>query len=67
MSLHANSVRNIKLLDSPGIVFDDDDVEGVLLRNCINVDTLADPIAAAHAVLSRCTPQDLMMLYALPR
>jgi hypothetical protein len=48
-------------------VFDDDDVEGVLLRNCVNVDTLADPVAAAHAVLSRCTPQDLMMIYALPR
>ena len=59
--------KHIKLLDSPGIVFDDDDVDGVLLRNCVNVDTLADPVQAVHAMLRRCDPQDLMMIYALPR
>ncbi len=60
------SPRHIKLLDSPGIVFDDDDVDGVLLRNCVSVDTLPDPAAAVQAMLKRCDPADLMMLYALP-
>ncbi len=59
--------RHIKLLDSPGIVFDDADVEGVLLRNCVNVDSLPDPATAVNAMLKRCDPQDLMMIYALPR
>ena len=59
--------RHIKLLDSPGIVFDDQDAEGVLLRNCVSVDTLPDPAAAVQAMLKRCDPADLMMLYALPR
>jgi len=59
--------KNIKLLDSPGIVFDDADVEGVLLRNCVNVDSLPDPPTAVAALLKRCDPQDLMMIYALPR
>jgi ribosome biogenesis GTPase A len=61
------SGRHIKLLDSPGIVFDDNDTEGVLLRNCINVDSLPDPVQAAEAMLRRCDPLDLMMVYALPR
>lgn len=59
--------KNIKLLDSPGIVFDDADVEGVLLRNCVNVDSLSDPPTAVAALLKRCDSQDLMMIYALPR
>jgi hypothetical protein len=61
------STRHIKLLDSPGIVFDDADTEAVLLRNCVNVDALADPIPAVQAMLRRCSPDDLMMIYALPR
>ncbi|EKU23133.1 nuclear GTP-binding protein, partial [Nannochloropsis gaditana CCMP526] len=58
--------KHIKLLDSPGIVFDDSDVEGVLLRNCVKVDSLPDPSAAVGALLQRCEAQDLMMIYALP-
>ena len=39
--------RGIRVLDSPGVVFDDDDQEAsnVLLRNVIKVEDIQDPIA----------------------
>ncbi len=47
--------RNIRLLDSPGIVFDDSesDENHVLLKNCVNIDTLEDPAPAVAAILRR--------------
>lgn len=45
--------RGIRILDSPGVVFDDDDFDegkaktktNVLLRNVVKVEDLEDPIA----------------------
>lgn len=48
-------------------MFDDDDTEAVLLRNCVNVDSLPDPVPAVEALLKRCSTEDLMMIYALPK
>lgn len=61
--------RNIRLLDSPGVVFDDDDQDSsasVLLRNCVDVDTIEDPIPVMQELLHRCTRESLMMTYAIP-
>ena len=58
----------IKLLDCPGVIFEEDSHDpGLLLRNCISVDQLEDPIPAAHAVFGRCRPAQLMHVYNLPR
>lgn len=61
--------RNVRLLDSPGVVFDDDhdaDDGAVLLRNCVDVDTVADPVPAVRCLVRRCTRESLMMTYAVP-
>ena len=59
--------KQIRLLDSPGIVFDDTDGAATALRNCVNPDTLEDPVGAIQAILARCPPETLMSVYALPR
>ena len=48
--------KKVKLLDSPGVIFQDDTIDntGLLLRNCISVDALEDPIPTAEAIIGRC-------------
>mmetsp|Transcript_13496 Transcript_13496/g.19901 ORF Transcript_13496/g.19901 Transcript_13496/m.19901 type:complete len:528 (+) Transcript_13496:115-1698(+) len=55
--------RNVRLLDSPGVVFDDN---SALLGNCINADSMDDPIPAVEALLKRCNPASLVMTYKIP-
>lgn len=55
--------RNVRLLDSPGVVFDD---RSALLGNCINADSMDDPIPAVEALLKRCNPASLVMTYKIP-
>eukprot|EP00613_Pedinella_sp_CCMP2098_P018898 CAMPEP_0171773136 /NCGR_PEP_ID=MMETSP0991-20121206/55114_1 /TAXON_ID=483369 /ORGANISM="non described non described, Strain CCMP2098" /LENGTH=542 /DNA_ID=CAMNT_0012378817 /DNA_START=20 /DNA_END=1648 /DNA_ORIENTATION=- len=59
--------KSIRILDSPGIVYDDRDGDATALRNCINPEELDDPVGAVHAMLQRCGPEQLMAIYALPR
>lgn len=42
--------RGIRVLDSPGVVFDDDEQESgnILLRNVLKVEDIADPIAVGE-------------------
>ncbi|CAM9271405.1 unnamed protein product [Chrysoparadoxa australica] len=57
----------VKLLDCPGIVFDDSDSSATLLKNCVDIESLPDPTAAVEAVMERCSPEQLMEVYAIPR
>lgn len=65
----------VRLLDCPGIIFDDsagsggldDGGAGLLLRNCVSVESMADPELAVSGILRRCEPAKLMSLYELPR
>jgi nuclear GTP-binding protein len=60
--------KNIKLLDCPGIVFsqtDDSSVEAVL-RNCVKVELLEDPVAPVEAIVQRCKKEQLVMMYNIP-
>lgn len=50
----------VKLLDCPGIVFDDSDAGATLLRNCVDAEAMTDPTPAVAAVLKRCAPEQLM-------
>jgi nuclear GTP-binding protein len=59
--IHIDS--KIKLLDCPGIVFDHTDSNALLLRNCINTESMNDPIAAVEVILSRCEPHQIQKLY----
>jgi nuclear GTP-binding protein len=61
--------RNLRLVDSPGVVFDDTaNVNGAecMLRNCVDADSVEDPIPAVEALLKRCTTESLMMTYSIP-
>ena len=55
--------RNVRLLDSPGVVFDDN---SALLGNCVDAESIDDPIPPVDALLKRCDPQSLMMTYNIP-
>lgn len=59
--------KNVKLLDSPGIVFASDNKDSdVILRNCVNIDNLPDPTEPVGIILERCNKQQLMEMYRLP-
>jgi len=55
--------RNVRLLDSPGVVFDD---RSALLGNCVDPESIDDPIPPVDALLKRCNPQSLIMTYNIP-
>ncbi|CAN0321654.1 unnamed protein product [Pylaiella littoralis] len=59
--------KTVKLLDCPGIVFDDSDAGATLLRNCVDAEAMTDPTPAVAAVLQRCAPEQLMQVYSIPR
>lgn len=63
--------KNIRLIDSPGVVFDDDVAgaklgAGAILRNGIDADSVDDPIPAIQELLGRCTMESIMMTYNVP-
>ncbi|KAK9762760.1 nuclear GTP-binding protein nug1 [Basidiobolus ranarum] len=59
--------KNIKLLDCPGIVFSKGDngesLSEVLLRNCIKVELLEDPVTPVEFIVEKCNSDQLMTLY----
>ncbi|KAJ1570120.1 Guanine nucleotide-binding protein-like 3 [Nowakowskiella sp. JEL0078] len=62
--------KNIKLLDCPGIVFStsikNKNDPDVLLRNCVKVEILEDPVVPVEYILSRCRIDQLMEIYEIP-
>ncbi|KAJ6609850.1 P-loop containing nucleoside triphosphate hydrolase protein [Mycena sp. CBHHK59/15] len=60
--------RGMRIVDSPGVVFDDDgDKSGnVLLRNVVKVEDVDDPIAVVEEILARTPPATMQKLYNLP-
>jgi nuclear GTP-binding protein len=50
--------KNIRLIDSPGIVFADGDSAATALRNCVNVEEMEDVLTPVQAILEKC-PQGL--------
>ena len=59
--------KNIRLLDSPGVVFADGDASSTVLRNCINVEEMADVISPVGEILQRCPAAYLMELYGISK
>ncbi|KAH6576389.1 hypothetical protein BASA83_000345 [Batrachochytrium salamandrivorans] len=61
--------KNIKLLDCPGIVFsrsnNEEDAAQVLLRNCVKVELLEDPVGPVELIVSRCKKEQLVNLYGV--
>jgi nuclear GTP-binding protein len=59
--------KNIRLIDSPGIVFADGDSSATALRNCVNVEEMVDVLTPIQAILERCPQAYLMQLYTIPK
>lgn len=55
--------RNVRLLDSPGVVFND---KSAVLGNCVDTESMADPIPSVAALLQRCNHASLLMTYSIP-
>ncbi|KAG6903438.1 hypothetical protein C0995_005461 [Termitomyces sp. Mi166 len=66
--------RGMRIIDSPGVVFDDDyfdDGKGqtksnVLLRNVVKAEDVEDPIAVVEEILGRTPPPTIQKIYNLP-
>jgi len=64
--------KKIKLLDSPGIVFaaavkgSSESDASTVLKNAVHVQTIADPVTPATAILQRANKLQMMSLYNLP-
>jgi len=61
--------KNIRLVDSPGVVFDDEASSGthIVLRNCIKVDSVQDPIPAIQSLLAHTNTDSLIMTYGIAK
>lgn len=58
--------KNIKVIDSPGIVMatgDGNNEASVVLRNCVKVEALTDSKPAVEEIINRCNNEQLMMKY----
>ncbi len=72
VTTHAQLVaidRQVKLIDSPGIVFararTDEEAADVLLRNCVRVETIDNLEVPIEAILRRCDAAYLRELYGV--
>ncbi|KAI0820870.1 P-loop containing nucleoside triphosphate hydrolase protein [Trametes gibbosa] len=63
--------RGLRVIDSPGVVFDDDDFDdgkssrknNILLRNVVKVEDINDPIVIVEEILGRTDPAVIKKLY----
>ncbi|XP_039221952.1 guanine nucleotide-binding protein-like 3-like protein isoform X2 [Crotalus tigris] len=59
--------KHIKLLDCPGIVMASPTSDAaMILRNCIRIEQLADPVSPVEAILKRCNKQQIMQHFSVP-
>lgn len=58
--------KNIRLIDCPGIVFSSNQRDALVLRNCIKIDQLVDPISPVEVIIKRVGPEPLMVSYGVP-
>jgi len=64
--------RGLRIVDSPGVIFEDDDsIQGqkessVLLRNVVKPEDVDDPISVVEEILARTEAERLMKIYNLP-
>ncbi|KAJ1095092.1 hypothetical protein NDU88_000262 [Pleurodeles waltl] len=59
--------KHIKLLDCPGIVMATSTSDAaMILRNCVKIEQLVDPVGPVEAILRRCNKQQIMQHYNIP-
>lgn len=59
--------KHIKLLDCPGIVMATSTSDAaMILRNCVKIEQLVDPLPPVEAILRRCNKTEIMQHYGVP-
>ncbi|XP_034068142.1 guanine nucleotide-binding protein-like 3-like protein [Gymnodraco acuticeps] len=59
--------KHIKLLDCPGIVMATSTSDAaMILRNCVKIEQLVDPISPVEAILRRCNKAEILKHYGVP-
>ncbi|CAG5984058.1 unnamed protein product [Menidia menidia] len=59
--------KHIKLLDCPGIVMATSTTDAaMILRNCVKIEQLLDPLPPVEAILRRCNKAQIMEHYSVP-
>lgn len=58
--------KNIRLIDCPGIVFSANQADALVLRNCIKIENLYDPIGPVETIIKRVGSEPLMVAYGAP-
>lgn len=59
--------KHIKLLDCPGIVMATSTTDAaMILRNCVKIEQLVDPLPPVEAILRRCNKAQIMEHYKVP-
>ncbi|XP_026204027.1 guanine nucleotide-binding protein-like 3-like protein [Anabas testudineus] len=59
--------KHIKLLDCPGIVMATSTTDAaMILRNCVKIEQLVDPLPPVEAILRRCNKVQIMEHYGVP-
>lgn len=51
--------KHIKILDCPGIVMTSTSDDAVILRNCVKIEQLVDPVSAVETILRRCSKKQV--------
>lgn len=59
--------KHVHLLDCPGIVFGEMSETDVILRNCIKVEQIDDPVTPVSVILQRVPQEQLCQLYGISR
>lgn len=57
--------KYIRLLDAPGIVPGPNSEVGTILRNCVRVQKLADPVTPVETILQRCNLEEISSYYGV--
>ncbi len=62
--------KNVQLIDSPGVLMsaglEGRDTEAdLVLRNCVRVEDVEDPLSAVQAIVTRCNPAKLLEIYQI--
>ncbi|KAH8995964.1 P-loop containing nucleoside triphosphate hydrolase protein [Lactarius akahatsu] len=69
---HIQLERGLRIVDSPGVIFEDDEgIQGqkessVLLRNVVKPEDVDDPISVVEQILARTQADKLTKIYNLP-
>ncbi|XP_077430585.1 guanine nucleotide-binding protein-like 3-like protein [Vanacampus margaritifer] len=59
--------KHIKLLDCPGIVMATSTTDAaMILRNCVKIEQLVDPVPPVEAILRRCNKAQILQHYGVP-